>query len=87
VLHLHQPGFPGFRVKLWMVDPATKSYLGVLEPVSVPGSVWYELADRELGSFLADHRIHGDDGLAESPHVSSAPAPMADGVTTHRLGE
>jgi hypothetical protein len=68
-------GFPGFRIKLWMVDPVTKSYLGiydwdgrdraqtyvdalvrVLEPLSVPGSVWYELLDREFAGFLAEHR-------------------------------
>jgi len=24
-------GFPGFRVKLWMVDPRTKNYLGIYE--------------------------------------------------------
>jgi hypothetical protein len=24
-------GFPGFRVKLWMVDPATKNYLGIYD--------------------------------------------------------
>ena len=55
-------GFRGFRVKLWMVDPQTKNYLGiydwagaenaqtyidalvqVLQPLSTPGSVWYDL--------------------------------------------
>jgi hypothetical protein len=24
-------GFPGFRIKLWMVDPETKNYLGIYE--------------------------------------------------------
>lgn len=24
-------GFPGFRIKLWMVDPQTKNYLGIYE--------------------------------------------------------
>lgn len=24
-------GFPGFRIKLWMVDPATENYLGIYE--------------------------------------------------------
>lgn len=24
-------GFPGFRVKLWMVDPVTKNYLGIYD--------------------------------------------------------
>ena len=68
-------GFPGFRVKLWMVDPVTKSYLGiydwdgrdraqsyldalvrVLEPLSVPGSVWYELEATGFDAFLDAHR-------------------------------
>jgi hypothetical protein len=69
-------GFPGFRVKLWMVDPETKSYLGiydwdgrepaqtyvdalvaVLKPLSVRGSVWYALSDREFAQYLSGHRV------------------------------
>jgi hypothetical protein len=67
-------GFPGFRVKLWLVDPTTNDYLGiydwdghdsaqtyvdalvrVLKPLSETGSVWYELMERELPAFLAEH--------------------------------
>jgi hypothetical protein len=68
-------GFTGFRVKLWMVDPVTRNYLGiyewdgrasaqkyvdalvrVLKPLSVPGSVWYELIDEQFAAYLSDHR-------------------------------
>ena len=68
-------GLPGFHVKLWMVDPATKDYLGiydwagrgpaqayvhalvrVLEALSVPGSVWYQLTEDDFERFLAERR-------------------------------
>ena len=67
-------GFAGFRVKLWMVDPATNDYLGiyewrgreqaqlyvdalvrVLRPLSVPGSVWYEIREEPFERYLSDH--------------------------------
>lgn len=67
-------GFDGFREKLWMVDEASKDYLGiyqwgeaqqaqtyvealvrVLRPLSVRGSVWYEIKNNvELNKFLED---------------------------------
>jgi hypothetical protein len=65
-------GFDGYRVKLWMVDPATFDYAGlyawhgvdaaqhyatyittVLRPLSVGGSVGYELSQRRLDEHLA----------------------------------
>ena len=67
-------GFAGFRVKLWMVDPDTKDYLGiyewcgreqaqlyvdalgrVLRPLSVPGSVWYEILEEPFEQYLSGH--------------------------------
>jgi hypothetical protein len=67
-------GFDGYRVKLWMVDPATSEYAGlyewagrdaaeryaryitgILAPLSVPGTVGYELVERRvLSSFLLE---------------------------------
>jgi hypothetical protein len=66
-------GFEGYRVKLWMVDPATSDYAGlyawhgraeaeeyaryiatVLRPLSVEGSVGYEIADVHLDAHLAE---------------------------------
>ncbi len=65
-------GFEGYRIKLWMVDPATSDYAGlyvwnghdhaadyaryivtVLRPLSVRGSVGYELVDIRLDEHLA----------------------------------
>jgi hypothetical protein len=64
-------GFEGYRVKLWMVDPATGDYAGlyawhghdeaaayaryiatVLRPLSVVGSVGYEIVDLPLDEHL-----------------------------------
>lgn len=76
-------GFHGFRVKLWMVEPQRKNYLGiyawnghenaaryarllvrVLQPLSTPGSVWYEIRDWEtLPRYLAAHSV--ETGTAE----------------------
>jgi hypothetical protein len=83
-------GFDGYRVKLWMVDPATSDYAGlyawsdaelaeryaryitaVLRPLSVAGSVGYEIRSERLDRYLAATgsavRLEGSEVASREP--------------------
>jgi hypothetical protein len=111
-------GFEGYRVKLWMVDPATSDYAGlyawsthesaeryasyitaVLRPLSVAGSVGYEIRTERLDAYLAKTgsavRLDGSDPISpdsvvDEPlgHGGNAPleAGAAFGDTNHPEG-
>lgn len=74
-------GTKGFGIKLWMVYPDSKNYLGIydwrgmqnaqnyvdsltriLRPLSVKGSVWYQLHESNLDTYLSERKFNQQGG-------------------------